>query len=402
MENNQLVRLSILNIIQKLTETQREKEYLERILNGIKHRIILIDRDYKILCLNRAALGKGTDAGDTVGLYCYKRFEKRGSICADCPATDTFRTGEVIHIERQYHKKGRDEVTYKISSYPLYDKKGEVTQAIVSSRDVTEIHRVEHIKNDLMKMLAHDIRNPVLATIQTLYNCLHSPTFGVKSSTPLHKALSETRDNSELLLNMIDDLLDIYRHESEKFIVNKKEVDISQAIKSAVKLVRILTKDKDIKIDLRLAGSIPPVMADESRLIRVIINLLENAIMYSPKKGGISIDAGFDNPLKNRRICRCKSMLQNRGAAGKEMISSPHIRIGITDQGIGIPHNDFERVFEKYYQVERKKTGSKIGLGLGLSFCRQAVEAHGGSIWVESPVNKGRGSRFVFTLPARI
>ncbi|OHB70646.1 MAG: hypothetical protein A2W23_08505 [Planctomycetes bacterium RBG_16_43_13] len=398
MEINQLATLSILNIIQKLAGTQRQKEYIERILNGINHRIILIDRDYRILCLNKAALGKGADSEDAIGLYCYRIFEKRDSICVDCPAMDTFRTGEVIHIERLYHKGERNEIIYKISSYPVYDNKGKVVQAIVSSRDVTEIHRVEHIKNDLMKMLAHDIRNPVLATTQTIYNCLNSPIYKVKPSSLLHDVLNETHDNCELLLNMIDDILDIYRHEGNKFIINKKEVDLREAINSAVRLVGTLSRDKNIKIKLNLPRSIPYIIADENRLIRVIINLMENAIMYSPKNGRISVTVKFDDPSKTPGGCHCR-VKRVKGDASNKVRFAPHIRINITDQGIGIPSEDLEKIFEKYYQVERKKTGSRIGLGLGLSFCRQTVEAHGGMIWAESPVYRGKGTRLVFALP---
>ncbi len=251
--------------IQSLSEIQREKEYVETILNGIKHRIFLIDKNYKILRLNKAALGKGKDSGDVTGAHCYDKFEKRDSVCVDCPAAGTFRNGEVLHILRQYHPPDSAETIFKISSYPVYNSKGEVIHAVVASRDITEVHRVEQIKNDLMQMLAHDIRNPILAITQTLDNCLKGYIH--------HDLVEETRDNCDLLLNMIDDVLDIYRHESNKFIISKREIDISGVIKSAVRLVETLTRDKNVRIDLRLPGSTPSLIVDENRIIRVIIRV---------------------------------------------------------------------------------------------------------------------------------
>lgn len=362
--------------VQKVAGTIREKEYLEAILNGIKHKIFLIDRDYRILQFNKAALGKDGDLKDVTGAHCYGKFEGRDSICGDCPAAVTFRTGEVLHILRRCNLPS--EVIYKISSYPVFNSKGEIVRAVLSARDVTEIHKVEQIKNDLMKMLTHDIRNPLLAITQTLDNCLKTDIS--------HSLIEETRDNCELLLNMIDDVLDIYRHENDKFVISKREVDLLRVIKASIKLVDTLMKDKNIRIDLHLPKSLLSLIADENRLIRVIINLLENAIMYSPGNGKISIDARYErNRIADRRK-RSFNLL-------------PHIKVSITDEGIGIPSEEIERIFERYYRVERKENGWGMGLGLGLTFCKQTIEAHGGRIWAESPVSKGRGSRFVFTLP---
>lgn len=366
--------------IQKFVDTQKDKEYVEAILNGIKHRIFLIDRDYKILRLNKAALGEDGSLENVIGLGCYKKFEDRDSICDDCPAKDTFRTGEVFHVLRRYNiPPSLTEIVFKISSYPVYNSRGKIIQAVISARDVTEIYRIEEIKNDLMKMLAHDIRNPLLAIAQTLDNCLR----GYISQD----VIAETRDNCDLLLNMIDDVLDIYRHESNKFVINKKEVNILRAIKSATRLVDTLTKDKNIRIKLNLPNSVPHlIIVDENRIVRVIINLLENAIMYSPTNGKISVNA---------KLNRCG--ITKRGNRSLNRLS--HLEVSISDQGIGIPTEDLERIFERYYRVERNKSISRTGIGLGLTFCKQAIDAHGGKIWAESPVYRGRGSRFIFTLP---
>ncbi len=364
--------------IQSLSEIQQEKEYVETILNGIKHRILLIDKNYKILRLNKAALGKGKDSGDLSGAYCYDKFEKRDSVCVDCPAVGTFRNGEVLHILRRYHPPDAAETIFKISSYPVYNSKGEVIHAVVASRDITEVHRAEQIKNDLMQMLAHDIRNPILAITQTLDNCLKGYIH--------HDLVEETRDNCDLLLNMIDDVLDIYRHESNKFVISKREIDISRVIKSAVKLVDTLTRDKNIRIDLHLPVSMPSLIADENRIIRVIINLLENAIAYSPKNGKISVIAKLNRPHMTRSI-------------NKSLRPPLHVEVSISDSGMGIPAEDIEKIFDRYYRVERHGNTSRSGLGLGLTYCKQTIEAHGGKIWAESPVYRGKGSRFVFTLP---
>lgn len=259
---------------------------------------------------------------------------------------------------------------FKISSFPV--KEGDnVTQCVISFRDITDIYYLERHKEETMNMLAHDIRNPILATTQSLDNLIQG--FYGELDERKSTVMSTTRDTCELLLAMIDDLLDIYRHEAGQFNISLSRVDIGQVIQKAVDLVQVLAKEGNISLHIEMDPVIPTLMGDRQRLIRTVINLLENAIKYSPLGERVEIAV--------RRSANC-------------------VQMSVMNQGKSIAPEHLERIFEKYFKAEYTSFGGKIGMGLGLPFCRQTIEAHGGRIWAESPLEGLEcGSRFLFTLP---
>lgn len=361
----------------------KDSTYYELILNAITHGIALIDDQYRIKYANQA-MTRMVDIADGIeGLPCYQTFDNNDTLCSDCPATVTFKTGNVAHRVRCYmpppssmspsmphsSKSGQYRV-FKISSFPILEG-ANVTQCVISSRDITDIYYLERYKEETMNMLAHDIRNPILATTQSLDNLIQG--FYGELDDRKSCIMTTTRDTCELLLAMIDDLLDIYRYETGQFDISLSRVVPGEVIQKAVDLVQVLAKEANISLHFEIDPAIPPLMGDRQRLIRTVINLLENAIKYSPKGECVQIAA-----------IRLGSWVQ----------------VSVTNQGKAIALEHLERIFEKYFKEERTSFGGKIGMGLGLSFCRQTIEAHGGRIWAESPLGgSDRGSRFLFTLP---
>jgi signal transduction histidine kinase len=169
---------------------------------------------------------------------------------------------------------------------------------------------------------------------------------------------------------MINDLLDISRMEQGTVPIEYSTLEIERVIETAVRQVRQLAQDKNIVLDYELATTVPTLLADDEKLCRVLVNLLGNSIKFTPNGGSVHIDVRQD------------------GSA---------VRFAVRDTGEGIPREAFERIFEKFGQVESRLAGHKMSTGLGLTFCKMAVEAHGGRIWVESA--PGKGSTFFFTLP---
>ena len=362
-----------------MEQVPNHRSYQELILNAITHGIALIDARYRIQYAN-PTMPRMVDKVDSIeSLPCYQTFDDQDNICPDCPATETFRTGQVTHVTRRYmpplsplspmHKAGQHKV-FKISSFPI--KEGDkVTQCVISFRDITDIYYLERHKEETMNMLAHDIRNPILATTQSLDNLIQGCYGDLdERKSPI---MTATRDTCELLLAMIDDLLDIYRYEAGQFHISLSRVDIGHVIQKAVDLVQVMAKEGNVSLHIGMDPVIPPLMGDRQRLIRTVINLLENAIKYSPVGECVEIAV--------RR-------LGNR------------VQVSVTNQGKAIALKDIERIFEKYFKAESTSFGGKMGMGLGLPFCRQTIEAHGGRIWAESPLEGlNHGSRFLFTLP---
>ena len=141
----------------------------------------------------------------------------------------------------------------------------------------------------------------------------------------------------------------------------------------AASQVALLTREKELTLAVEVSPDVPTFSGDEDKLRRTLVNLLGNAIKFTPTGGAVTIVA--------------------RKADGAD-----HIFFSVQDTGEGIPKEAFGRIFEKFGQVESRKAGRKMSTGLGLTFCKMAVEAHGGQIWVESEL--GNGSQFNFTVPA--
>jgi signal transduction histidine kinase len=170
---------------------------------------------------------------------------------------------------------------------------------------------------------------------------------------------------------LISSLLDIYRLESGQAIVRKADIDPSELVRDGVDVIRPLAEGKNQLLTMTLADELPLISVDYDMIRRVFINLLENAVKFTPNGG--TIEAG----------CAPEGLT---------------VSFWVQDTGPGIPPESRDRIFEKYSRLQTDRFPK--GIGLGLAFCRLAVQAHGGKIWVESTA--GNGSRFIFTLPASV
>ena len=185
----------------------------------------------------------------------------------------------------------------------------------------------------------------------------------------IQTVLSIALRSGRRLSRLIEQLLDLEQLETGQAVLHKSEASLSGLIAEAVEEVHPVAEGKGHVLSINLGSdSLPLVDMDGEMIRRVLINLLENAIKYSPSEGKISV-----------KLDR----------------SDNNLRVEVSDNGPGIPKEDQTSIFEKFARVQRK--GRPKGLGLGLAFCRLAVEAHGGRIWVKS--EPGQGSAFYFTLP---
>ena len=234
-----------------------------------------------------------------------------------------------------------------------------------------QIRESERLKRDLTDMVVHDMRVPltaVIGSVEALTDMLH-PRASHQEEHLLKMALS----SGQTLLNMINDLLDVSKLEERQVKLRKSPTRADQLIEQAVGQVLLLARRKGLQLDADIASNIPDVLVDKDRIIRVLVNLLGNAVHHTSPGGRIFVQA----------VCEP----DGRTA-----------RISISDTGEGIPSEYLSRIFEKFVQVESHKSRKRFSTGLGLTFCRLVVEAHGGRIWAES--EPGVGSTFILTLPA--
>ncbi len=233
--------------------------------------------------------------------------------------------------------------------------------------DITERVELERMRDDLAQMIVHDLRNP-LANVVSSLQVIHTAVLQEDETVSLLDVLEMAMRSSDRLHRLIDSLLDIRRLELGKATLNKALVGAKPLAQEAVELVLPLIKKKRQKLVVNVPGELPPLYVDRDLTTRVLTNLLDNAAKFTPAEGTISIEA-----------------VQEDGA----------LVFTVSDNGPGMAPGTEEQLFEAFTRLENAR-GTR-GTGLGLSFCKLAVEAHGGEIWVESEL--GEGSHFKFRLP---
>ena len=232
------------------------------------------------------------------------------------------------------------------------------------------LQQLEKMRDDLTHMIVHDLRSPLSSLLTGLQLI---PVLGPLSDTQ-KECLEIAVRGGNTLLDLINDLLDISKMESGTFELALAPLSIESLFNEAVAQIEAAARDSEITLSRVLAPDLPELSADENKLRRILVNLLGNALKFTPQRGEITLAA-------------------RRGDGSDEN----HIVFMVSDNGAGIPPEAFARIFEKFGQVESRQTGIQMSTGLGLTFCKMAVEAHGGRIWVESTLDKG--STFFFTVP---
>ncbi len=236
-------------------------------------------------------------------------------------------------------------------------------------RNVTEERRVERLREDITQTMVHDLRNPLTAIVFATEMMRYDEELVLPENT-LH-LIDTIEFSTNKMLALVNTIMDISRLEGQKMPINWTTFRLSDLSFAARKMQALLAEKKDLTIIDRIPEDLPLAWADMDLIDRVLQNLLGNAIKFTPPGGTISLDAVPEDPP---------------GA-------KPMLVVSINDTGPGIGAEIQSRLFQKFVTSRQKESGS----GVGLAFCRLAVQAHGGHIWVESEA--GQGSTFKFTLP---
>jgi len=232
------------------------------------------------------------------------------------------------------------------------------------------LQELEQLRDDLTHMIIHDLRTPLSAMIMGMQTFAQMGTLNEDQQ----EMLDLTQRGGSTLMAIINDLLDISKMESGALLLERHEITVSTMIDAAVKQVTLLTKAKNLALTIELEPALPLLVADETKLLRTLVNLLSNALKFTPDGGTVTVSVRA-NP------------------------NEPSLVFSVSDTGEGIPSEAFVRIFEKFGQVGARQNRQHFGTGLGLTFCKLAVEAHGGHIKVESA--PGQGSTFCFTIPLK-
>ena len=274
--------------------------------------------------------------------------------------------GESMSVSDMEIRNGDQVVPLEVTGAPIYDEEGNVKQAIIAFSDISERRAVEQMKDEFLSIVSHELRTP-LTSIRGALGLLASGKLGEidpKGRRMLDIAVSDT----DRLVRLINDILDLERMESGRLSLEKARVDAAELTHFAVDGVRPLAERNNITVEVE--ADTVQLWADRDRVVQTLTNLLGNAMKFSPAGSTITVSA------------------TNRGH---------DVLFSVRDQGRGIPPEKLHFIFERFQQVDATDARMKGGAGLGLAISRNIVVQHGGRIWAES--DGATGSTFHFTLP---
>jgi hypothetical protein len=254
-------------------------------------------------------------------------------------------------------------------------------------KDISDRREVERLKDEFISVVSHELRTP-LTSISAALDLLAG---GVLQNQPedAQHMLSIAANNTDRLVRLINDILDIERIESSKIVMTKQACNAAELISQSVEMMQEIAEK--VGVTLSVSSLSIALWADPDRIIQVLTNLLSNAIKFSPQGSTVWLSAEL---VSSQELVGRGAEEQRRG---QHEGTRDMLLVKVKDQGRGVPPDKLESIFERFQQVDASDSRQKGGTGLGLAICRSILQHHRGQIWVESVL--GEGSTFCFTLP---
>ena len=275
--------------------------------------------------------------------------------------------GEVMEVDTEIIRRDGLPLPVSVKMVRLAETGAAGIQTIVYLRDIADRRKIDEMKDEFIGLVSHELRSPLTVIIGALHTAIsEGPRLSPRETNQL---LEDAAQEAEQLSHLVGNLLELSRAQANRLFLHMEPVNLAKTVHKVVKSVERQSPKHRFVVDL--PAKLPPVSADQLRLERVLHNLLENSVKYSPKDTEITVSA--------------------RHEAGRLVVS-------ITDRGPGISKEDQSRLFKPFQQLGDPVLDHTKGAGLGLLVCRRLVEAHGGRIWIES--EPGQGATFRFTIEA--
>ncbi len=367
----------------KMGSCEQALEALSAVFEHAPIVMVLVDREGHVERMNHLGiLATGKTEEGVLGRLGGEVFScvnaSRGGGCgknAECKScalrntfTKTFQTGENLDRmpgEMIFVRDGvpsKHDILISTTSFAIADGR----KVLVSIDDITDLKELERLRDNLTHMIVHDMRSPLTGIAGFLDLALRNREADDKTS----RFLVTARESANMLTEMVTELLDVSRLEAGEMPLEKEECDLREPVSKAIESLGGLVADRDVQAiypDKPVSVSCDPTIVR-----RVVANLVANAVKFTPKDGSVRIEVA-----------------EQPGST----------KIAVTDTGPGIDPEYHGKIFDKFGQVEARQHGKMYSTGLGLTFCKLAVEAHGGAIGLESEI--GKGSTFWFSLPRR-
>lgn len=352
-----------------LRDIATEKSRIGTIINCMGDGVLVCDRDSCVVLTNPAA-------GRMLGIQESSLIGNPLTECSiDGTLTETImeslRSADTAFptVSKELCPSGSPSTFLRAHTAPVKNDLGETLGAVTVLQDITGLKELDKMKSDFVAMVSHELRSPV-ASVQQQLSVILEGLSGELTERQL-KMLTRAKERARGLLDLINDLLDLSKIEAGMAVQYKEPLGMEELLEKIHEAMLPEAEAKRLKLKLQVEPPLKLVQGDRSNLEGVFTNLVNNAIKYTPEGGEITIHV------------KCEG---------------ENVRVDVSDTGIGMSKEDLPRIFDRFYRVKSEKTRQIVGTGLGLSIVKHIVEAHLGTISVES--EEGGGSIFSVVLPA--
>lgn len=347
---------SQLHIQYEELETERTK--LRAVLDQLTDGVLIVDQEGDVQLINPAA---------------QRMFAVQGNDAMGASLAKVVRQHQLFDLYWLSKKTDESQVsTLELPAQRLYIQALAIPlenvlpgSILMVLQDITQLRHLETVRRDFISNISHELRTP-LASIKALAETLQDGA--LEDPSAARRFLSQMEIEVDALALMVQELLELSRIESGKVPLQLKEVRPIELLVTAEERLHLQAERAGLNLEIQASPDLPLVLADPPRMVQVIVNLLHNAIKFTPSGGRVTLSA----------VQRNESVV-----------------FSVADTGVGISTDDLPRIFERFYKADRARSGG--GTGLGLAISRHLVEAHSGQIWALS--EEGRGSNFFFSLP---
>ena len=352
--------------IQAEKSLQRSEQQLKLITDALPILIAYVDKQQRYRYNNRTyETWFSRPISSLLGLHIKELFGE-DNYQKMLPYIKTALLGKAVTFEIQPVDQNGNSYWMNATYIPDFDVDGEVKGFFAMADDITSRKEIERMKSEFVSITSHEMRTP-LTSIHGVIKLLFAGRLGSLSHSGKEMVNMALR-NSERLVHLVNDVLDLERMQSGREIIQKRKCDSAQLIQQAVEMLHPMAQKNQIELETNVQSI--ELWADRDRLLQTLTNLISNAIKFSAAGSTVWIT----------------SQPQNQ-----------EVLFTVKDRGRGIPQDKLETIFERFQQVDASDSRKKGGTGLGLAICRHLIEQHGGKIWVESVY--GQGSTFFVTIP---
>lgn len=374
---------------QQLAAEQRKNE---AIIQGIAELLIAVDSRGEIISVNRmteTVLGMSRE--ELIGLGIDKVLHTDLSPGVELPTLKTLATGRsIVDFTYSLHTPG-GKIPVLSSAAPLKDSAGNLVGCVEIIRDISSIKALEREREDFVSMLSHDLKNPITAIVGSL-DLVREGRLG-----PINKDQTEFIEAAEEscaeMVEMINSLLDVHKFEAGLMVMSFTSERPQHLLEKIQNQFSRVSEKAGVNLNFRIAPELPECSLDRTTFIRMMGNLLSNALKFTPEKGDISVSADI--------ITDPSALVSSipKGLYHETLIPvhGNYLKVMVEDSGVGIPEESLTDIFDRFVQAKNRREGKARGTGLGLAFCRKVMDAHKGLIWVMS--EEGKGSRFIALFP---